>query len=330
MCSKVLAEIARLQDDIRAGTFSGDLAVLRAIAECPFPRAFLDMLQTIDAFEGKPLLECVAAAIAVEHRIKAGRAVSDESSGPGQGRLEFLAGKKKQEVERFRLRVERQHSEQEQLLKGEQLAASRHTADLDAAEKSLREMREEEGTAVDSRHVITAPMHSSRADLQLNGRAHSARARKGACGGCPAARHVGKDPPPRQGSGARRVVRRPSRCSTLSCARLLAHCLSAAECATGKISLEGSEPSKNMAVPDSAWNGPEVNLGMVDLLRARGGADRAIECVSAAGQHLSLVCHVSEFVREARAAISAQCDEILQDALQQEVTLLQQDRFALA
>ena len=85
-----------------------------------------------------------------------------------------------------------------------------------------------------------------------------------------------------------------------------------------------------MAAPDSAWNGPEVNLGMADLLHARGGADRAIECVSAAGQHLSLVCHVSEFVREARAAMSAQCDEILQDALQQEVTLLQQDRFAFA
>jgi len=207
VCSKVLAEIARLQDDVRAGTFSGDAAVLRAITECPFPRAFIDMLQTIDAFEGKPLLECVAAAIAVEHRIKAGRAVSEESSGLGQGRLEFLAGKKKHEVERFRLRLERQHSEQEQLLKGEQLAAARHTADLDAAEKSLREMRAEEGTAVDSSRVTTAPTHTSRADLQLHGRAHSARARKGACGGCPAARPAGKDPP-RQGSGARRVAAR--------------------------------------------------------------------------------------------------------------------------
>lgn len=150
MCSKVLAEIARLQDEVRADTFAGDAAVLRAIAECPFPRAFLDMLQTIDAFEGKPLLECVAAAIAVEHRIQVGTEPSDESSGLGQGKLEFLAGRKEQEIERFKLRVERQHSEQEQLLKGEQLAAARHAPDLDAAEKSLREMRAEEGTKANS------------------------------------------------------------------------------------------------------------------------------------------------------------------------------------
>ena len=69
---------------------------------------------------------------------------------------------------------------------------------------------------------------------------------------------------------------------------------------------------------------------MTDLLRARGGADRAIECVSAAGQHLSFVCHVAEFVREARAAMTAQCNEILEEALQQEVALLQHDRYAPA
>ena len=156
VCSKVLAEIARLQDDVRADATPDDADVVlqRAIAECPFPRAFLDMLQTIDAFEGKPLLECVAAAIAVEHRIQAGRQASDESSGLGQGKLEFLAARKEQEVERFKLRVERQHSEQEQLLKGEQLAATRHTADLDAAEKSLREMRAEEGTPANSTPLL--------------------------------------------------------------------------------------------------------------------------------------------------------------------------------
>ena len=47
-----------------------------------------------------------------------------------------------------------QHSEQEQLLKGEQLAATRHTADLDAAEKSLREMRAEEGTPANSTPLL--------------------------------------------------------------------------------------------------------------------------------------------------------------------------------
>lgn len=68
---------------------------------------------------------------------------------------------------------------------------------------------------------------------------------------------------------------------------------------------------------------------MAELLRARGGADRAIDCVSAAGQHLSFVCNVAEFVREARAAMTAQCDEILQQSLQQEIAVLHQDRFRL-
>jgi hypothetical protein len=113
--------------------------------ECPFPRAFVDILQTIDAFEGKPLLECVAAAIAIEHRITIGNRTSEEAGGLGQGKLAFLAGRKEQEAERFKLRVERQHGEQEQLLKNEQLAAARHALDLDAAEKLLREMRDEEG-----------------------------------------------------------------------------------------------------------------------------------------------------------------------------------------
>ena len=82
------------------------------------------------------------------------------------------------------------------------------------------------------------------------------------------------------------------------------------------------------AAREAAWKGPEMNLGMADLLRARGGADHALECVSAAGQHLSFVCHVADFVREARTAMAAQCDELLQDALQQEVALIQ-DRFSL-
>ena len=131
-------------------------------------------------------------------------------------------------------------------------------------------------------------------------------------------------------SSSKTRVRRPLLAATRSHVQLPARRLTAAWCVTGK-SVEGSEPKKSLdAAQDAAWKGQEVNLGMADLLRARSGADRAIECVSAAGQHLNLVCHVSEFVREARAAMSAQCDEILQDALQQEVTLLQQDRCALA
>jgi hypothetical protein len=82
------------------------------------------------------------------------------------------------------------------------------------------------------------------------------------------------------------------------------------------------------AAREAAWKGPEMNLGMADLLRARGGADHALECVTAAGQHLSFVCHVADFVREARTAMAAQCDELLQDALQQELALIE-DRFSL-
>ncbi len=69
-----------------------------------------------------------------------------------------------------------------------------------------------------------------------------------------------------------------------------------------------------------------MNPPMPDLLRARAATDRAIECVRTAGEHLSFVCHVAEFVREARAAMTKQCDAILQEALEHEITLLQQDR----
>ncbi len=101
-------------------------------------------MQTIDAFEGKPLLECVAAGVAIENRIAKGKHVSSNSSGLSQGKIAFIAGRKTQEVERFRLRVERQHIEKEQLSKSEQLVATRHVSNLDAAEKSLRELRSEE------------------------------------------------------------------------------------------------------------------------------------------------------------------------------------------
>lgn len=145
MCTKVLAELGQLQNEVRTNTFGGDAATLRAIAECPFPQAFVDILQTIDAFEGKPLLECVAAGVAIEHRIQEGRQLTDDSAGLGQGKIAFLADRKVQEIERFKLRVERQHSEQQQQRKREELAAARHVPDLGAAEKSLRVMRAEEG-----------------------------------------------------------------------------------------------------------------------------------------------------------------------------------------
>lgn len=145
MCVRVLAELEQLQDEVRSSTFEGDPASLRSVAECPFPRAFLDMLQTIDAFEGKPLLEVVAAGVAIEHRITVGRQKSADSNGLGQGHVAFMADKREHEVERFKLRIERQHTEQKQLRKSEQAAAARHVSNLDAAEKSLREMRAEEG-----------------------------------------------------------------------------------------------------------------------------------------------------------------------------------------
>lgn len=144
LCSKVLAELGQLQDEVRTNTFSGDVATLRAIAECPFPQAFLDILKDIDDFEGKPLLECVAAAIAIEQRIAQGSLPGD-SGGLGQGMMASLAEKKAEEVERLRLRVERQHSDYEQVQKREQFAANRRIPALEAAEKSLREMRAEEG-----------------------------------------------------------------------------------------------------------------------------------------------------------------------------------------
>ena len=143
MCSKVLAELGRLQEEVRTNTFSGDVANLRAIAECPFPRAFLDIVKEIDDFEGKPLLECVAASVAIEQRIAQGRLPHD-SGGLGQGMMASLAEKKAQEVERFQLRVERQQSEHEHAQKREQIAANRRVPALEAAEKSLREMRAEE------------------------------------------------------------------------------------------------------------------------------------------------------------------------------------------
>jgi hypothetical protein len=67
-------------------------------------------------------------------------------------------------------------------------------------------------------------------------------------------------------------------------------------------------------------------LASDDLLRARGNSDRALENTEAAGQHLNFVCHVAEFLREARILMTAQCDEVLQDTLQQEIMMLQQDR----
>jgi hypothetical protein len=144
ICSKVLAELERLQGEVRASTFTGDAATLRAIAECPFPRAFLDIVKEIDEFEGKPLLECVAAGVSIEQRIAQGRLPSDDG-GLGQAMMPSFAEKKAEEVERFKLRVERQHSEHEQMRKREQLAANRRVPALEAAEKSLREMRAEEG-----------------------------------------------------------------------------------------------------------------------------------------------------------------------------------------
>lgn len=84
------------------------------------------------------------------------------------------------------------------------------------------------------------------------------------------------------------------------------------------------------AVRKSAYDGPEVKAASDELLRARGNADRALENTEAAGQHLNFVCHVAEFLREARIAMTAQCDEILHDALQREVMLLQQDRSFLS
>ena len=143
MCSKVLTELGRLQEEVRTNTFSGDVANLRAIAECPFPRAFLDIVKEIDDFEGKPLLECVAAGVAIEQRIAQGRLPHD-SGGLGQGMMASLAEKKAQEVEQFQLRVERLDSEHEQAQKREQIAANRRVPALEAAEKSLREMRAEE------------------------------------------------------------------------------------------------------------------------------------------------------------------------------------------
>jgi hypothetical protein len=80
------------------------------------------------------------------------------------------------------------------------------------------------------------------------------------------------------------------------------------------------------AVRKSAYDGPEVKAASDELLHARGNADRALENTEAAGQHLNFVCHVAEFLREARIAMTAQCDEILHDALQRELILLQRDR----
>jgi len=145
ICTNVLAELGQLENEVRTNTFKGETTTLRAIAECPFPQAFVDILQTIEAFEGKPLLECVAAGVAIEHRIQEGRKSTADSSGLGQGQIAFLADRKVQEVERFELRVERQQSEQQQQGKREELASARHMPDLGAAEKSLREMRAEEG-----------------------------------------------------------------------------------------------------------------------------------------------------------------------------------------
>ena len=65
---------------------------------------------------------------------------------------------------------------------------------------------------------------------------------------------------------------------------------------------------------------------MTELLRARGGADHAIECVSAAGHHFSFVCHVAQFVRETRVALTAQCDNALLAALNEEGRVLQETR----
>ena len=114
-----------------------------AVLESQFPKVFVDLLQTLDAFEGKPLLECVAASFGIETLIATGKQA--ESGGLGQGRIAHLADSKELELERFEVRALRCRSEQEQREKREHLAAGRHVLNLDAAEKSLREMRAEEG-----------------------------------------------------------------------------------------------------------------------------------------------------------------------------------------
>ena len=80
------------------------------------------------------------------------------------------------------------------------------------------------------------------------------------------------------------------------------------------------------AVRKSAYDGPEIKRASDDMLRARGNADRSLENTEAAGQHLNFVCNVAEILRGAQSAMTAQCDEILQDSLQQELMLLRQDR----
>jgi hypothetical protein len=300
MCARVLAELEQLQSELLSSTFQGDPASLRAVADCPFPRAFLDILQTIDAFEGKPLLECVAAGVAIEHRINVGKQESADCNGLGQGHVVFVANKKGEEVERFKLRIERQHSEQEQLRQSEQSAAARHVPNLDAAEKSLREMRAEEGRIRMELAKVHAEAAHQRAVLEKIVQAKGKNPMSSAPRACLLAN---EQPNKFFGTVAGKSGEGSSSTTDKDCS------LSAARSA--------------------AWKGPEVNLGMAELLRARGGADRAIDCVSAAGQHLSFVCHVAEFVREARAAMTAQCDEILQEALQQEVAVLHKDRFLL-
>ena len=89
-CAKVLGELERLQNAVQTDTFQGDATTLRAIVECPFPLAFLDMLQTIDAFADKPLLEAVAACVAIENRIAEGQPATADSGG---GMLETSRGK---------------------------------------------------------------------------------------------------------------------------------------------------------------------------------------------------------------------------------------------
>jgi hypothetical protein len=80
---------------------------------------------------------------------------------------------------------------------------------------------------------------------------------------------------------------------------------------------------------ETAWEGPTIDLFTADLLRVRVGIDGVIDRVSAAGQHLSLVYNVTEFLHEAKAAMMSQCDDILLEALQDELALLRQDRYLL-
>ena len=269
-CAKVLGELERLQNAVQTDTFQGDATTLRAIVECPFPLAFLDILQTIDAFADKPLLEAVAACVAIENRIAEGQPATTDSGGLSQGKMELLADLKAQEFKGFESRMQQRQSEHEEMCKRERLAAEQHVCDLNAAEKSLREMRAEEGRI----RMELAQVHAEAA---------------------------------KQRSLLEKIVQERGKS------------------AEGGSHSDGRDGAL-IAARNAAWKGKEVSLGMTELLRARGGADRAIECVTAAGHHFSFVCHVAQFVRETRVALTAQCDNVLLAALNEEGRVLQETR----